>query len=57
MTDRKPPAPDPQAVNPRYLGLKLSDAARVLTRPQNPNARKALYRIQGRTPPVTRSKP
>ena len=38
--------PDPQAVNPRYQGMKLSDAVRVLTRPKNPNARKALGKIQ-----------
>ena len=50
MTDRKPPTPDPQAVNPRYQGMRLSDAVRVLTRPKNPDARKALYGIQGRTP-------
>ena len=51
--------PNPRAVNPRYRGMKLSDAVRVLTRPKNPDARKALGRIQGRarTAPLTRSKP
>ena len=38
--------PNPQAINPRYKGLRLSDAARILTRPKNPDARKALDRIQ-----------
>ena len=39
--------PDPRAINPRYQGLRLSDAVRILTRPKNPEARKALDRIQG----------
>ena len=43
--------PDPRAINPRYQGLRLSDAARILTRPKNPDARKALDRIQGKTDP------
>ena len=47
---------DPRAINPRYQGLRLSDVARVLTRPKNPKAREALDRIQGKAP-VTRSKP
>ena len=34
MTERKPP--DPPAINPRYKGLRLSDAARILTRPKGP---------------------
>lgn len=41
--------PDPRATNPRYHGLRLSDAVRILTRPKNPDARKALDRIQGKT--------
>ena len=40
--------PDPRAINPRYQGLRLSDAIRLLTRPKNPEAQKALDRIQGR---------
>ena len=42
----KPPASDPRAINPLYQGLRLSDAARILTRPKSPDARKALDRIQ-----------
>ena len=33
------PAPDVRAINPRYKGLRLSDAARILTRPKNPEKR------------------
>lgn len=37
---------DPRAINPRYKGLRLSDAIRVLTRPKDPVARKVLAEIQ-----------
>ena len=46
---KKQQAPDPRATNPRYEGLRLSDAVRILTRPKSPDARKALDRIQGKT--------
>lgn len=46
--NKEPKHPDPHAINPRYHGLRLSDAARILTRPKNPEARKVLDRIQGK---------
>lgn len=47
MSDKRKPF-DAKAVNPRYEGLSLSDAVRVLTRPKNPAARATLDRLQGR---------
>ena len=38
--------PDVRAVNPRYQGMRLSDAARILTRPKDPRARETLDRLQ-----------
>lgn len=40
---------DVEAVNPRYRGAKLSDMARALLRPANPEARAALAKLQGRS--------
>lgn len=40
---------DVKAINPRYRGAKLSDAARALLRPRNPAARAALELLQGRS--------
>lgn len=50
MADPKRSVPKPfdaEAVNPRYKGAKMSDVARALTRPRNPQARAALARLQG----------
>ena len=41
--------PDAPAINPRYKGMKLSDAVRVLTRAKDPAARATLDRLQGRS--------
>ncbi len=46
---KKPP--DAKAVNPRYGTARLSDMARMLTRPRNPAAQAALNRLQGRSKP------
>ena len=47
MTEKK--RTDVRAVNPRYAGMRLSDAVRVLTRPRSPAARAALEKLQGRS--------
>ena len=51
MTEKRKQPFDVQAANPRYKGVRLSDAARALTRPKNPAARATLDRLQGRPVP------
>ena len=48
MTEKRKKPFDVPAINPRYKGMKLSDAVRVLTRPKNPAVRAALDKLQGR---------
>ena len=47
--------PDVRAVNPCYKGAKLSDVARALMRPKDPNVREILERRQGSDPKPSRS--
>ena len=58
--EKRQQMPDVSAVNPRYAGMRWSDAARILTRPKDPRARETLARRQGRagaTPPCRSSRP
>ena len=38
--------PDPQATNPYYRGARMSDMARALMRPKDPEVRDALERAR-----------
>ena len=47
-TQRGGQVPDVRSVNPRYKGAKMSDVARALMRPKDPNVQKVLEQGVGK---------